>query len=932
MALEVGIDKNNPSSLENNTRRFTMVEEAAMEGFYEWDVDHNEIYVSPRLHNIFGFDPGEIGTKDWRWNERIHPDDLEEYETKLNTYISSPVKGRWEHEYRFIGKDGEYRWILDRASCERDDAGRVTRLVGAITDITQGKERATELGHKSALLELILENIDQGISVISADLRFTMFNSKFLELHRYPPDKFKVGDPIEGAIRYNASRGEYGEGDIETLVQERLQQISTFEPVSHERTRSDGTVLEVKHTPLPGGGYVSTYTDITERKQTELALRASEDRYNLALQSVNEGIYDWDIDNNQIYYSARVIDVLGLKPETMKTREDWYERIHPDDVQRFRDTVVAHLKGETGRLEIEYRYRDMANNWRWALQHGIALREESGRAYRMIGSTGDITALKESEAEVTEQAKILKLILDSMNQGISVINHDLEVIAFNNRFLELLQFPPDKFKPGFKMEQAFRYNAERGEYGEGDVEHLVQERLELTKKFEPHSFERTRPDGTVIEIWGHPAGDGFISTFTDITQRRQAEESLRKSEERYALATEGANEGIWDWDVKTDTIYVSDRVKQLLGLDVEGNIVSAEQWQSRIHPEDRKKIRDGMAAHLRGATEFYRCELRTLEGDRWILHCGSVLRNAEGWVYRMAGSFGDITDMVEARQKAEQAHQLADERNRALESLSTKLAKYLSPQVYSSIFSGQTDVKISAERKKLSVFFSDIVDFAETTDKLEAEELTTVLNRYLTEMSRIALDYGATIDKYMGDAILLFFGDPETNGVQEDARACVEMALSMQKRMQELQMEWQDLGIPNPLQVRMGICTGYCTVGNFGSDDRMDYTIIGNPVNVSARIQSLAAPGEIMLAFETYSLVKDWFTVDEQEPVTVKGLLRPVRIFRVIGKPSEDQTQVVRASEEGLKIHVDVDRIKAKDKQKAIETLKSVLTSLQKSD
>lgn len=292
----------------------------------------------------------------------------------------------------------------------------------------------------------------------------------------------------------------------------------------------------------------------------------------------------------------------------------------------------------------------------------------------------------------------------------------------------------------------------------------------------------------------------------------------------------------------------------------------------------------------------------------------------------MADVIGHITDMVE------QAHQLANEKNRTLESLSAKLAKYLSPQLHSSIFTGQTDVKISAERKKLSVFFSDIVDFAETTDKLEAEELTTVLNRYRTEMSQIALDYGATIDKYMGDAILIFFGDPQSKGTREDARACVEMALTMQKRMPELHMEWQDLGIPNPLKIRICICTGYCTVGNFGSDDRVDYTNVGNPINVSARIQGLAAPGEILLAFETYSLVKDLFTTDEQEPVMGKGLLRPVRIFSVTGAVGADQNQIIHKSEDGLNIHLDLDRIKSKDKQQAVQTLESVLESLKRSN
>jgi len=120
-------------------------------------------------------------------------------------------------------------------------------------------------------------------------------------------------------------------------------------------------------------------------------------------------------------------------------------------------------------------------------------------------------------------------------------------------------------------------------------------------------------------------------------------------------------------------------------------------------------------------------------------------------------------------------------------------------------------------------------------------------------MSVIALAHGATIDKYIGDAILAFFGDPETRGVKADAIACVNMAIAMQKRMRELQKEWRDRGLQKPFQLRIGINTGYCTVGNFGSEDRMDYTIIGSEVNLASRLQSHAELGGILLSHETYS-------------------------------------------------------------------------------
>ena len=126
---------------------------------------------------------------------------------------------------------------------------------------------------------------------------------------------------------------------------------------------------------------------------------------------------------------------------------------------------------------------------------------------------------------------------------------------------------------------------------------------------------------------------------------------------------------------------------------------------------------------------------------------------------------------------------------------------------------------------------------------MESEELTNLLNEYLTEMSTIALDYGATIDKYIGDAIVAFFGDPETKGVKQDAQACVLMAIEMQRRMRTLEQQWRDAGVERPFRIRVGISTGFCTVGNFGSKDRMDYTIIGNEVNLAARLESSSELG-----------------------------------------------------------------------------------------
>lgn len=275
--------------------------------------------------------------------------------------------------------------------------------------------------------------------------------------------------------------------------------------------------------------------------------------------------------------------------------------------------------------------------------------------------------------------------------------------------------------------------------------------------------------------------------------------------------------------------------------------------------------------------------------------------------------------------------QLADQSSR-LEQLSRQLAKYLSPQVYKSIFEGRQEVKIASSRKKLTVFFSDIADFTETADRMESEELTAVLNQYLTEMSNIALKHGATIDKYVGDAILIFFGDPETRGVTEDALACVRMAIEMQARMSELQGVWQEAGISKPLKCRMGIHTDYCTVGNFGSEDRLDYTIIGRGVNTASRLESLALPGSILISFETFSQVKDHINCAENGEVTVKGIAYPVTTYEVIGLKEKAASPAPDLSEVSRQLASLPEAMSAQDRERLVASLRSALERLAPSE
>jgi adenylate cyclase len=338
--------------------------------------------------------------------------------------------------------------------------------------------------------------------------------------------------------------------------------------------------------------------------------------------------------------------------------------------------------------------------------------------------------------------------------------------------------------------------------------------------------------------------------------------------ERKALAMLRADPHQVVTDV-TDSI-LSDRVRLIAPVVMGKACVDCHN----SHPESPK--RDWKVGDVRGIQEVTITQpiaANILSFKYLLIYLGVLAASGLGFIvtqYRQAATIRGMNRELETA-------------NEFLASLSMKISRYLSPQIYKSIFSGQKDVTIHTERKKLTIFFSDIKDFTATTERLQPEQVTSLLNEYFTEMSNIALKRGGTIDKFVGDAMLIFFGDPESKGEAEDAKACMRMAAEMQHRVAELNAKWRNEGVEHPFRVRMGINTGFCNVGNFGSADRMDYTIIGAEANLAARLQSVAEAGHIVVSYETYALVRDIVVAHALPPITMKGISREVIPYSVEG-------------------------------------------------
>ena len=268
----------------------------------------------------------------------------------------------------------------------------------------------------------------------------------------------------------------------------------------------------------------------------------------------------------------------------------------------------------------------------------------------------------------------------------------------------------------------------------------------------------------------------------------------------------------------------------------------------------------------------------------------SYLNGVQGQLIDRTAEYELHAQNQQLLEENKKSNTLLTEKSEKLETIANRLAKYLSPQVYQSIFSDKIIDGQTYKRKNLTVFFSDIASFTDLSDTLEPERLAELINTYLSDMTEIAISNGGTIDKFIGDAIMVFFGDPDSSGEEMDALRCLKMAFEMQEKIKSISRVWQSKrGIPGGLNVRMGIATGYCTVGNFGSNQRLDYTALGSPVNMAARLETICPLGEVLMTQATANILSDKVKSEFFDDFNIKGFSKPIPVYKGIALENIDE-------------------------------------------
>lgn len=677
-------------TLRASEERWQLAMRGSNDGLWDWDLATNVTFFSARWKAMLGFADHELPNHVDAWKALIHPDDLSATQQALEAHFAGQT-AFYACELRLRCKDGSYKWTLGRGQALWDETGRAMRLVGTSTDLTEQKRTEEALRASEERYRII----GQSMSDYAVSLRINADGSSAVDW---------ITDSFSRITGYEISEVQQQGWHIYIYPDDlaRITQIVRTLPPGVATTyefriiRKDGEVRWLQATAKPlqddTGRRVRIYSaarDITAQRNAEEALRASEERWQLAMRGSSDGVWDWNIQEGTIYYSPRWKEMLGFDDvEIPNDMEEWRKRLHPDDAEETERRIDTHLQRQSDFCVTEFRMQCKDGSYKWILGRGQAVWDDAGNAIRMVGTHTDLTERKQAEEKLRAGEERWQLAASGSNDAIWDWKVSTGEVYFSPRWREMLGYEVDEIPNDFRewetrlhpgdKDSALR-DIERYFAGETPL-YISEHRLQCKDGSYKWIYTRgkaLRDDaGNIIRMTG---------ALTDLTERKQAEEALRISEERWQLAARGTNDGLWDWNLLTGEVYYSPRWKEILGYEDHEMPSRYEEWESRVHPDDLSAIQRALDEHLTGKTSSYAHEFRMRCKDgsyKWIFSRAKAQHDDTGKVIRMAGTHTDRTE----RKQAEEALRESEERYRLLAVNATDFISRHSPENSVSLY------------------------------------------------------------------------------------------------------------------------------------------------------------------------------------------------------------------------------------------------------
>ena len=672
VSVDISPRKQTEQALRLSEERFALAVLGSDDGVWDFDYVNQRVFASRRCRQILGIPPEpEVQPFDeWFQQLPLHPDDAPLREAAMQAHLNG-LTPAYEGEWRMRHPDGQYRWVRVRGMCVRDAAGKPLRMAGSVSDIDARKRAEESLRRSEERYALAVAGSDDGVWDWDLSTGMAFESARARELQGLPPGpELQPLDELVGSLRVHPDDApRRAEG-----IRAHLAGETTAYECEYRVRRSDGTYRWIRVRALclrdaEGRPYrmAGSVSDVDDRKQVEEALRLSQERFTLAVAGANDGITDWDLVNDSMYTSERMLEMIGQPPQPdVRTRAEWMALLdlHPQDRERYASELQRFLSSRDTLREGEYRIRRADGVYRWVRLRNFCMRDAQGAPLRLTGSVSDIDDYKRVEAALRESEERYALALTGSNEGHWMWDIGAGTIFVSAKLAEIFGLaggarvlPYERYFAAIPLHPDDHERVQRNR-----DDHLAG----LTPRLD-HEFRIIRPDSQEVR-WIHTRAQCFrdangqplrlAGSTTDITGRKQSEEALRRSEERYQLAVAGSNEGLWDWDLASDMLFLSPRAQQLTFVESGEPLQPRRVWidKTRHHPDDVEPVRRALARHLQGETPFFAVEYRVQHHTgtwHWYRQRGVALRDAAGVPYRMAGSMEDITQRKTAEAERE---------------------------------------------------------------------------------------------------------------------------------------------------------------------------------------------------------------------------------------------------------------------------------------
>lgn len=645
---------------------------------FEFDPQERFTYVNAYGLNVFGYAQQDI--QHLTIKDVLLPEDYPRAKGVLPKLVAGEIPTG--NEYTAVRKDGSQFPIRLFTQRLMED-GELIGFRGMVVDISDVQFSELALQRSENYFKSLFSNTGTAMASYREDGILRTCNTQFEKLCGYSSEE------LLGKMRWTEF---VDKADLVWMLRYHNQRLdgNNTAPSDYEFTfvSRDGSRKRVRLfiQVIPGtSDRVCSLIDITASEKDKEALKRSEERYELVVRGANDGIWDWNLETGEIYYSPRYLAMIGYEADEFEGKiESWQALIHPDDYEYVMSANQACIDGQVDHFEITYRLRHKDGTYRWVHARGAGSKDVTGHVHRLAGTHTDITSRKLTEEALRASEERYELVVRGANDGIWDWDIETNEVYFSPRYKAMLGYEDHEF-PNVAESWIQSIHPD-------DKEHCLAANTECLEGRTDHfevEYRLRHKDGSYRWILGRGASvkdaDGDVhriaGTHTDITERKLTEEALRASEERYGLVVRGANDGIWDWNIDTDEVYYSPRYKAILGYEDNEFPNNAESWMNAIHPDDKDLCLAANMECVEGRVDHFQIEYRLQHKDgsyRWILGRGASVRDSEGKVHRVAGTHTDITE----RKAVEEALKESEERFR-------EIFEYASNGIYQCTIPGQ---------------------------------------------------------------------------------------------------------------------------------------------------------------------------------------------------------------------------------------------------